>query len=282
MTDATPPEPGATLAALRDELEGARIVGDPLTRVRDVQHDSRVVHRGDLFVARRGQHADGRAFFADAIARGAAALCSESEVPGAPVPVLVVPDAERALSVAASTVWAHPSFYLEVVGITGTNGKTTTAWLVEHAMRALGMHPAMIGTVTHRFGERTWPALHTTPEGDDLARRMAAMKHAGAEHLVMEVSSHALSLRRVAAGVPVLGMRFTSDPLVPAARFERLRAELGPGFEAIEIDSSPGNPHGIPRLAHSVVTNDLVNVDGHPTRAALDRVLSFLKEQLLD
>lgn len=88
--------------------------------------------------------------------------------------------------------------------------------------------------------------------------------------------------RRVAAGVPVLGMRFTSDPLVPAARFERLRAELGPGFEAIEIDSSPGNPHGIPRLAHSVVTNDLVNVDGHPTRAALDRVLSFLKEQLLD
>jgi dienelactone hydrolase len=87
--------------------------------------------------------------------------------------------------------------------------------------------------------------------------------------------------QRVAAGCPVLGMRFTGDLAVPAERFDRLRRELGPGFEGIEIDSSPGNPHGIPRAAHSVVTNDLVDQEGHPTRQALDRVLGFFKERLL-
>jgi dienelactone hydrolase len=85
---------------------------------------------------------------------------------------------------------------------------------------------------------------------------------------------------RVAAGCTVLGMRFTRDPVVPGARFEHLREELGAGFEAIEIDSSPGNPHGIPRAAHSVVTTHLVDEAGHPTREALDRVLGFFKERL--
>jgi dienelactone hydrolase len=87
--------------------------------------------------------------------------------------------------------------------------------------------------------------------------------------------------RRAAEGVGVLGLRFTHDALVPAARFRRLRGELGAGFEGIEINSGPGNPHGIPRLAHSVVTNDLVDAEGHPTRAALDRVLGFFEERLL-
>jgi dienelactone hydrolase len=85
---------------------------------------------------------------------------------------------------------------------------------------------------------------------------------------------------RVAGGCKVLGLRFTGDALVPAARFERLRDELGAGFEAVEIDSTRGNPHGISRMAHSVVTNDLVDEAGHPTRDALDRVLSFFHERL--
>jgi dienelactone hydrolase len=85
---------------------------------------------------------------------------------------------------------------------------------------------------------------------------------------------------RCAAGTPVLGMRFSHDPLVPAARFERLREELGASFVAIEIDSSPGNPHGLPRSAHSVVTRHLVDEPGHPTRVALDRVIAFFRERL--
>jgi dienelactone hydrolase len=86
---------------------------------------------------------------------------------------------------------------------------------------------------------------------------------------------------RVAAGCPVLGMRFTGDPVVPPERFARLRRELGDGFEGIEIDSSPGNPWGIERTAHSVVTTDLVDQEGHPTRQALERVLAFFRERLL-
>jgi len=76
------------------------------------------------------------------------------------------------------------------------------------------------------------------------------------------------------------GLRFTGDPMCPAARFETLRRELGPHFEAIEIDSRPGNPHGIKRAAHSVLTTDLVDAEGHPTRAALDRVLGLFRERL--
>ena len=85
---------------------------------------------------------------------------------------------------------------------------------------------------------------------------------------------------RVKGGCPVLGMRFTGDPLCPGERFEALRRELGAGFEAIEIDSSPGNRFGIKRLAHSVVTEDLVDREGHPTRAALERVLALFHERL--
>jgi len=81
-------------------------------------------------------------------------------------------------------------------------------------------------------------------------------------------------------GERVLGLRFTHDPMCPRERFERLRKELGAGFEAIEIDSSPGNPYGLTRASHSVLTNDLVDEAGHPTRAALDRVLGFFAERL--
>jgi dienelactone hydrolase len=81
-------------------------------------------------------------------------------------------------------------------------------------------------------------------------------------------------------GACVLGLRFTGDPLCPPERFARLREELGAGFEGIEIDSSPGNPHGIERTAHSVLTRDLVDEAGHPTRAALDRTLAFFDERL--
>ena len=81
-------------------------------------------------------------------------------------------------------------------------------------------------------------------------------------------------------GCKVLGLRFTADPLCPPERFERLQEELGEGFEAIEIDSSKGNAAGIPKMSHSVVTKDLVDEEGHPTREALDRVLSFLAERL--
>jgi dienelactone hydrolase len=104
----------------------------------------------------------------------------------------------------------------------------------------------------------------------------------GAHRRALHVSDEDLDIvrRRSQSGCAVLGLRFTADPLVPAERFERLRDELGDGFEAIEIDSGPGNPHGLAQSAHSVVTTELVDETGHPTRKALDRVLGLFHERL--
>ena len=102
--------------------------------------------------------------------------------------------------------------------------------------------------------------------------------HSAALHL--SDADLAVVKERAATGCGVLGLRFTHDVLCPAARFDTLRRELGEGFEGIEIDSGPGNPHGIPRIAHSVVTKDLVDEAGHPTRQALDRVLAVFRERL--
>ncbi|NUM54170.1 MAG: dienelactone hydrolase family protein [Candidatus Hydrogenedentes bacterium] len=101
-------------------------------------------------------------------------------------------------------------------------------------------------------------------------------------HAALHLSDDDLCVvkRRAKEGAGVLGLRFTHDPLCPPERFQRLRDELGDGFEGIEIDSSPGNPHGHPRTAHSVLTKDLIDKEGQPTRAALDRVLAFFSERL--
>jgi dienelactone hydrolase len=105
-----------------------------------------------------------------------------------------------------------------------------------------------------------------------------------AQRAALQLSDAELEIvkKRVAAGTPVLGLRFTRDWFCPKERFDRLTAELGDGFERIEVDSSKGNPYGIPRAAHSMLTRDLVDRDGHPTRVALARLLAFLREQLLD
>ena len=244
-----PSLPHATLIELTREISGSRIVnGDGSDVIRDVRHDSRDVEPGDAFVARRGLKDDGAQFVDAAIARGARAIIAEHDV-NATVPTIVVPDAELALAIASSTVWRHPTFRLEVVGITGTNGKTTTAWLLEHAMSRLGMRTGLLGTVDHRFEDLHWPALHTTPEADDVARRAAAMSDAGADHLVMEVSSHAIVKKRVAAvrfRVAAL-TNVTQDHLDFHGSFEAyadakraLFLKLGPAASVLNLDDAVG------------------------------------------
>ncbi len=105
-------------------------------------------------------------------------------------------------------------------------------------------------------------------------------KHAAGD-LHLDAADLARVKERAADGVCVLGLRFTGDPLCPGERFARLRAELGDAFIGVEIDSSPGNPHGIPKLAHSVLTEHLVDEPGHPTQAALSQVLDFFRERLV-
>ncbi|MEZ4407458.1 MAG: UDP-N-acetylmuramoyl-L-alanyl-D-glutamate--2,6-diaminopimelate ligase [Polyangiales bacterium] len=138
---------------------------------------------------------------------------------------------------------------MDVAGVTGTNGKTTTAWLLERVLTACGATAGLIGTVAHRFGETQWPALHTTPEADDLARRLAAMRDQGAAAVVMEVSSHALSLSRVeavryrAAGFTNLtqdhlDFHGTLDAYVAAKR--RLFTDLSPAVAVLNVDDPVG------------------------------------------
>jgi UDP-N-acetylmuramoyl-L-alanyl-D-glutamate--2,6-diaminopimelate ligase len=194
---------GLTLAELVRELPlRAWVEGDPAVRVRGVQQDSRRIEAGDLFVARAGAHADGARFVSEARARGAVAvLCDAGALVPDGVPAVRVEDILRALAFAAAAIYGHPSFIMEVLGVTGTNGKTTTTHLVRAAVDgALGMSRCgIIGTVGHQYAELHVPASHTTPEADELSRILAAMRDRGASHVAMEVSSIALSTHRVRA-----------------------------------------------------------------------------------
>lgn len=193
---------GLTLAELEREIPGEPALdGDPSVRITGVHHDSRRVAPGDLFVVRRGATHDGRAFVEAAKQKGAAAILAEPGVAAHGLPVLRTGDVPAALAHAAAAVYGHPAFSLDVIGITGTNGKTTTTHLVRAAVDgALGLPLCgTIGTVGHTFAGRTIDAAHTTPEADELARVMAVMRKRGATHVAMEVSSIALSAKRVAA-----------------------------------------------------------------------------------
>jgi UDP-N-acetylmuramoyl-L-alanyl-D-glutamate--2,6-diaminopimelate ligase len=197
---------GMTLGEVARELPGgANVDGDAATKVFGVQHDSRRVLPGDLFVVRRGAQHDGRAFISAAIEKGAVALLAERGIPletsSANVPVLRATDVADGLAWAAAAVYGHPAFALDIVGVTGTNGKTTTTHLLRAAIDgALGRElTGVVGTVGHTFAGQTIDAAHTTPEADELARILAVMKKRGATHAAMEVSSIALVLRRVAA-----------------------------------------------------------------------------------
>ena len=164
--------------------------------VAGVRRDSRRIAPGELFVAIPGARVDGASFAEAALAQGAAALLVEREL-SLPVPQLIVSDARRALALAAHAVYGRPTEALEVVGITGTNGKTTTAWLVDAMLSGLGARSALLGTVARRADSSAAPAAFTTPEADDLVRFARSAVDGGATHLVMEVSSHGLVLERV-------------------------------------------------------------------------------------
>ncbi len=187
-----------TLEDLHARLPGARL--EPATaggvEVDDVVHDSRQVTPGSLFVALRGAATDGHRHATGAVEAGAAALLVE-QVLGIDVPQLVVDDTRRAAGPAAAEVHGRPGEALDLVAVTGTNGKTTTSHLVEAAAAAGGRGTGLVGTVATRIHGESVPATRTTPEGTDLQRLLADMRDRGVEVVAMEVSSHGLALHRV-------------------------------------------------------------------------------------
>ena len=166
--------------------------------ITSLAYDSRRVQPGSFFFAIQGEKADGNDFVGSAIERGAVAIASERPAPSGREQVWVrVPNARRALATAALAFYSHPDERLKLVGITGTNGKTTTTYLLESIFQAAGMPCGVFGTIEYRFAGRTVPAINTTPESLDLISNLAELADAGGQAAAMEVSSHALAQERV-------------------------------------------------------------------------------------
>ncbi|NVB80238.1 MAG: UDP-N-acetylmuramoyl-L-alanyl-D-glutamate--2,6-diaminopimelate ligase [Kofleriaceae bacterium] len=187
------------LRQLIDGLADARLIGDGDVTVNAVRDDSRKIEPGDVFVAVKGMRSDGHAFVQTAIERGAVALVVEHEV-DAPknVPQVIVPKAARALGPLVGRVLGDPAKAMTLVGITGTNGKTTTTYLVESILAAAGYKPGVIGTVEMRWPGKSIPASYTTPTPQMLHEALANMREAGCTHVVMETTSIAVVQDRLA------------------------------------------------------------------------------------
>jgi UDP-N-acetylmuramoyl-L-alanyl-D-glutamate--2,6-diaminopimelate ligase len=163
-----------------------------------LEYDSRRVTTGSLFFAFPGSRSDGRQFANDAVARGASAVASESPMPeGFGGAWIEVEHGRQALSLAARNFYGRPDERLRLTGITGTNGKTTTGFLVDSILRAAGQTTALVGTIEYHLAGKILPAVNTTPESLDLVRMFAELETLGGTYVTMEVSSHALALARV-------------------------------------------------------------------------------------
>ena len=188
--------PAIALETLADAVGASEIRNPARVDISDLAYDARLVAPGALFACVPGQRADGHDFAAAAVERGAVALLAERALPLS-VPQLLVPDARLAMALAADVFFGTPTRELEVVGVTGTNGKTTTAFLLYSILAAAGRRPGLLGTVEMRVGGERRSVTRTTPEAIDLQRTFRELVEAGDRSCAMEASSHASELKRL-------------------------------------------------------------------------------------
>ena len=201
---------GMRLKELVEAGEVEEAEGDMNQAITGLSYDSRKVRGGHLFFAVPGARMDGHEFAADALKRGAAAVVVERRTPLPQGATWIrVRSVRRTMGVWSALYFACPSRRMVLVGVTGTNGKTTVTYLLESIFSAAGMVPGVIGTINYRYQGRTVPALHTTPESVDLQALLAEMVEAGVKSVAMEVSSHALEMDRV-RGIDFDGALFTN------------------------------------------------------------------------
>ena len=199
---------------LNDIIKGidCKVIGDVEQEVKDLHFDSRKVTAGTLFVAQPGTKVDGHDFIGKAVNQGAVALVCE-RVPAnmeSHVPAIVqVKDSSEALGLIAANFYGHPSRELKLVGITGTNGKTTTVTLLHRMFRLLGHHVGLVSTIVNKVDDEELPTGHTTPDALELNQLMRRMVDAGCNYCFMEVSSHAVVQKRI-AGVEFAGGIFSN------------------------------------------------------------------------
>ena len=197
---------------LKDILKGidAKVQGSDV-EVDNIQFDSRRVGAGTLFVAQRGTKVDGHAYIGGAVEKGAVAVVCE-ELPAeckAGVAYVVVPDSSEALGAMAANFYGHPSQQLKLVGITGTNGKTTTVTLLHRMFRNMGYHVGLISTIVNKIDEEELATSHTTPDALELNQLLRRMVDAGCQYAFMEVSSHSVVQHRI-AGLVFAGAIFSN------------------------------------------------------------------------
>jgi UDP-N-acetylmuramoyl-L-alanyl-D-glutamate--2,6-diaminopimelate ligase len=194
------------LREIVNALETISVTGDTGADITGIAYDSRKVTPGCLFVAMRGEKVDGHDYIKDAARRGAVAVICENPLSGrltegmdilSPPTLVRVRDARLALASAANVFFMNPSSALAVAGITGTNGKTTTSYLLKSILEAWGKKVGLIGTIQYMIGEEIFTATHTTPESLEFQELISHMRAAGCSHVVSEVSSHALAQKRV-------------------------------------------------------------------------------------
>ena len=186
------------LAVLRGQVEILEQRGDASLPVHAITDDSRAVTAGSLFVAVKGERVDGHRFVEQAIKAGAIAVVAQAAVASGPLPFVQVADSRKALGFLGSRFHGDPSARLKMIGVTGTNGKTTTTYLCKSLLEGIGRRVGLIGTVGYQIGQETITASHTTPGALDLQTLLAKMVEGGLNDAVMEVSSHALALDRTA------------------------------------------------------------------------------------
>jgi UDP-N-acetylmuramoyl-L-alanyl-D-glutamate--2,6-diaminopimelate ligase len=187
---------------LAGSLPACALIGSPDVEISGIAYHSGTVKPGDLFGAIRGFVHDGHQYAADAVRRGAAAVVVDHPLPDVSATQIVVADTRHALAVLAAAFYGDPSRHLWLCGVTGTNGKTTTTYLIDAVLRAAGHRPAVVGTigVVAQGVSMDFPmTTSTTPEAPDLQRLLCGLRADGIDHVVMEVTSHALELSRVAA-----------------------------------------------------------------------------------
>lgn len=240
-----------TLSAIVRAVPDGALVGpsaDPATVVTDAVHDSRAVRPGVLFCALPGEHTDGHDHAASAVERGAAALLVERDL-DLPVPQVRVPSTRQALGHVAALVHDQPSSRLAVVGVTGTNGKTTTVALVEAAAAAAGRGTGVVGTTGARVHGAPVPNERTTPEATDLQRLLHRFVDRGVDVAALEVSSHGLALHRIdgtrlkVAGFTMLGddhLDFHGDRAAYLAAKQRLFAGTLAARGVVVVDDEAG------------------------------------------
>jgi UDP-N-acetylmuramoyl-L-alanyl-D-glutamate--2,6-diaminopimelate ligase len=236
------------LADLAAAQEGARIVGDGSVEIADLAYDSRKVEPGTLFFCVVGERADGHEFAPRAVEDGAAALVVERELTDLAVPQLVVPNSRAAMAPLAAKFWDDPTARLQMVGVTGTNGKTTTTFLIHEILRAADIRCGLLGTVKQVVGGVEKEVVRTTPEAIELQRSFRQMLDGGDEACAMEVSSHAMTLHRADAihFEVALFTNLTQDHLDFHADMEdyflakRKLFEAGPKTRIVNVDDPYG------------------------------------------